>query len=154
MTLTEKAAYLKGLAEGIALDASKPETKLINAMLDLIGELTEAVDRLEDITDELLDRFGEPPRPTQNLLWIALIHSLAVKSRVTSIRQDANEVHIYPQKLDFERWAEVSDAFPGKLRILMAGEMHLCLRLQKGDDVLPLIYKIFEKYLKNGNEKG
>ena len=55
MTLTEKAAYLKGLAEGTALDATKPETKLINAMLDLIGELTEAVDRLEDITDELHD---------------------------------------------------------------------------------------------------
>ena len=59
MTLTEKAAYLKGLAEGITLDASKPETKLINAMLDLIGELTGAVDRLEDITDELHDYIEE-----------------------------------------------------------------------------------------------
>ena len=151
MTLTEKAAYLKGLAEGTALDATKPETKLINAMLDLIGELTEAVDRLEDITDELLDRFGEPPVPTQNLLKIALIHSLAVKCRITSIRQDGNEIHIYPQKLDFDRWADVSDAFPSKLRIMMAGEMHLCARLQKGDNALELIYKIFENYLKNGN---
>ena len=116
--------------------------------------LISSTEDLEDITDELLDRFGEPPRPTQNLLWVALIHSLAVKSKVTSIRQTGNEVHIYPQKLDFERWADVSDAFPGKLRIIMAGEMHLCLRLQKGDDALTLIYKIFENYLKNGNEKG
>ena len=55
MTLTEKAAYLKGLAEGISLDADKPETKLINAMLDLIGDLTQAVSKLEETTDTLHD---------------------------------------------------------------------------------------------------
>ncbi|MBQ2768197.1 MAG: hypothetical protein IJF49_09025 [Clostridia bacterium] len=59
MTLTEKAAYLKGLAEGTALDAAKPETKLINAMLDLIGDLTEALDRLEETTDTLHDYIEE-----------------------------------------------------------------------------------------------
>ena len=116
--------------------------------------LIASMEDLEDVTDELVDRFGEPTAPTQNLLMIALIHSLAVKCRITSIRQDGNEVHIYPQKLDFDRWADVSDAYPGKLRILMAGEMHLCLRLQKGDDALTLIYKIFEKYMQNGNEKA
>lgn len=58
-TLTEKAAYLKGLAEGTALDAAKPETKLINAMLDLIGELTQAVSRLEETTDSLHDYIEE-----------------------------------------------------------------------------------------------
>ncbi len=116
--------------------------------------LIASMEDLEDVTDELVDRFGEPPAPTQNLLMIALIHSLAVKCRITSIRQDNSEVHIYPQKLDFDRWADVSDAFPSKLRILMSGEMHLCLRLQKGDDALSLIYKIFEKYIQNGNEKG
>ena len=35
MTVTEKAAYLKGLAEGLSLDPDKNETKLINAMIDL-----------------------------------------------------------------------------------------------------------------------
>ena len=116
--------------------------------------LIASMEDLEDVTDELVDRFGEPPASTQNLLMIALIHSFAVKCKITSIRQDNNEVHIYPQKVDFDRWADVSDAFPSKLRILLSGEMHLCLRLQKGDDGLTLIYKIFEKYLQNGNEKG
>lgn len=116
--------------------------------------LIASMEDLEDVTDELVDRFGEPPAATQNLLMIALIHTLAVKCKITSIRQDNNEVHIYPQKLDFDRWADTSDAFPGKLRILMSGEMHLCLRLQKGDDTLTLIYKIFENYIQNGNQKA
>ncbi len=51
MTLTEKAAYIKGLAEGLALDASKPETKLINALIDMIDDLSLAV---ADIEDELV----------------------------------------------------------------------------------------------------
>ena len=59
MTLTEKAAYLKGLAEGTALDADKPETKLINAMLDLIGDLTQAIAKLEETTDSLHDYIEE-----------------------------------------------------------------------------------------------
>ncbi len=48
MTLTEKAAYIKGLAEGLALDANKPETKIINALIDIIDDLSLAVADLED----------------------------------------------------------------------------------------------------------
>ena len=48
MTLTEKAAYIKGLAEGLALDESKPETKIINALIDIIYDLSLAVADLED----------------------------------------------------------------------------------------------------------
>ena len=109
---------------------------------------------LSDVTDELLDRFGELPVATQNLLQIALIHTTAVQCRITSVRQDNNEIHIYPQKLDFDTWSQVSDLFPGRLRILMSGDVHLCLRLQKGDAPLTLIHKIFEKYLEIGHEKG
>lgn len=50
MTLTEKAAYLKGLASGLALDESKPETKLINALIDLVDDIALTV---ADIDDEL-----------------------------------------------------------------------------------------------------
>ena len=109
---------------------------------------------LQDITDELVDRFGEPPRATQNLLRIALIHSTAVKCRVTSIRQTGSEIHIYPQKIDLDIWSELAELFPARLRILMSGEVHLCLRLQKGDQPLILIHKIFEKYMEIGHQKG
>ena len=108
---------------------------------------------LGDVTDELVDRFGEPPRATQNLLRIALIHSTAVKCRITSIRQSGSEVHIYPQRVDFDAWSEIAELFPGKLRILMSGEVHLCLRLQKNDDALTLIHKMFEKYMEIRNQR-
>ncbi len=115
--------------------------------------LISTTEDLQDITDELVDRFGEPPLPTQNLLRIALIHNVAVKCHFTSLRQDGNEVHIYPQKLDFDVWSELAAIYPGKLRILMSGDAHICLRLQKGDDALSLIHKIFENYLEICTQK-
>ncbi len=48
MTLTEKAAYIKGLADGLNLDADKPETKIINALLDLVDDMALSVCDLED----------------------------------------------------------------------------------------------------------
>ena len=62
MTVTEKVAYLKGLAEGLNLDESKPETKVIKAMMDVLDDLALSVSDLEDGVDlisEQLDAVDE-----------------------------------------------------------------------------------------------
>lgn len=48
MTLTEKAAYIKGLKDGLVLDESKPEIKIINALIDIIDDLALTASDLED----------------------------------------------------------------------------------------------------------
>lgn len=59
MNFSERASYLKGLAEGLELDKSKPEGKLIDAMLDLIYDITEELemvkDDIETMQDDILD---------------------------------------------------------------------------------------------------
>ena len=55
MNLTEKSAYIKGLAEGLDLDKNTAEGKLIAALIDLTGDLAEYVAELEDELDELRD---------------------------------------------------------------------------------------------------
>ena len=52
MTLTERAAYLKGLAEGLNLDETKPEAKLLKEIIAVIDDLT------CDVTD-LAEELGE-----------------------------------------------------------------------------------------------
>lgn len=62
--ITSKAAYLKGLADGMELDAEKNEIKLLNAIIDFLGEAANEIkmldeeqefitDKLDDIDDEL-----------------------------------------------------------------------------------------------------
>ena len=53
MTLNEKVAYLKGLIEGLKLDETKPENKVIKAMADLLDDIALTVTDLEDTVDTL-----------------------------------------------------------------------------------------------------
>ena len=55
MKLTEKAAYLKGLADGLDFDKTTKEGKLIAALLDMVDALAEKVDELDMDVQELND---------------------------------------------------------------------------------------------------
>lgn len=47
MTLSEKIAYIKGLTDGLKLDTEKDEVKVINALVDLLEDLTVKVQDLD-----------------------------------------------------------------------------------------------------------
>lgn len=51
MTLTEKVSYIKGLADGLALDEAKPEAKVIKAMLEVLDDMALTISDLEDNLD-------------------------------------------------------------------------------------------------------
>ena len=53
MGISENAAYLKGLAEGMNLDSNSNEGKIIVKMLDLIEEMSEKINILESQQEEL-----------------------------------------------------------------------------------------------------
>ena len=52
MEISEKVAYLKGLAEGLALDTESKEGKLIAAIIDVLDDMSE---KFSEIDDELCD---------------------------------------------------------------------------------------------------
>jgi predicted RNA-binding Zn-ribbon protein involved in translation (DUF1610 family) len=56
MMLTEKAAYVKGLAEGLGFDEETKEGKIIKAMIDLLDDIALSVADLEDGFDELSEQ--------------------------------------------------------------------------------------------------
>lgn len=57
MSIKEKVAYLKGLAEGLGLDADAKTEKLISVMIDTLDDMAEEIDALNsnslDIGEEL-----------------------------------------------------------------------------------------------------
>ena len=64
MTNSEKAAYIRGLMEGMDLDPNAKETKLFNAIVDLLDDLSLSVEEMEDAYDELsgqVDEIDEDP---------------------------------------------------------------------------------------------
>ncbi len=99
----------------------------------------------DDIYDELSDRYGDVPRQIENLLAIALIRSRAELCGMTKVMQNGGEIKIYPAKFDIPVWQELADEF--SLRVLMAGEPHIALRLERRTDVLETLERLFAKYL-------
>lgn len=59
MTITEKVAHLKGLVEGMELDASAKETKLFNAIIDILDDLALDLADTQDEQEAMADYIDE-----------------------------------------------------------------------------------------------
>jgi len=51
--LTDRAAYLRGLADGMGLDKEKNENKLVLEMLNLMDEMAQKINELDEDVGEL-----------------------------------------------------------------------------------------------------
>ena len=71
----------------------------------------ESQEEYEDMLEELMDRFGEPPKAVENLLAIAALKALAHKVYITEIKQTGKDV-----KITMFKRAKLDPAgFPGYL---------------------------------------
>ena len=76
----------------------------------------------EEMLEELIDRFGDPPKPVENLLYIAKIKSLAHEVYMTEISQKADTVKftLYGKaKLDVAKIPEFIASYGNNLKITM-----------------------------------
>lgn len=72
MSITEKVAYLKGLAEGMDLDTEKKEGKLLAAIIDVLEDIALELADIEDAQEELgegLDAVSDDLEDVEDLLY-------------------------------------------------------------------------------------
>ncbi len=97
----------------IRIDAYIPMEYISNEMqkLDMYKRIAgiETQEETEEILEELIDRFGEPPKSVQNLLMIARLKTMAHQAYVTEIVQQKEQLTL---KL-FERARLDVAAIPG-----------------------------------------
>ena len=102
----------------------------------------------DDMTDELIDRFGDPPRPVNNLIAVALLRAAAAECAITEIAQKHGSLLLTLKDPDFRTVAELCARQDYKGRLLFsAGEKpYLSLKLKKGEDPLRLARKLVGDY--------
>ena len=59
MGITENAAYLKGLAEGLNINDATSEGKIILKLLELVEEMADRINTLEVLNEDLYDYMEE-----------------------------------------------------------------------------------------------
>ena len=72
MEITEKVAYLKGLAEGMELDTGKKEGKLLAAIIDVLEDIALELVDMQEAQEELgdgLDAVSDDLEHVEDLLF-------------------------------------------------------------------------------------
>ncbi|MEG1593458.1 MAG: hypothetical protein RR350_03530, partial [Oscillibacter sp.] len=72
MEITEKVAYLKGLAEGMELDVEKKEGKLLLAIIDVLDDMALEMADMSDLQMELedgLDAVSEDLEDVEDIIY-------------------------------------------------------------------------------------
>ena len=57
--LTEKMAYIGGLAEGLDIDETTKEGKLLMALVEALADVADEIDEIEEIQDEMQAQLDE-----------------------------------------------------------------------------------------------
>ena len=163
--LNEAVRQLKGGPEAetfttlidLNVDAYIPEYYIKNEYqkLDIYKRIAaiESEEELEDMTEELIDRFGDIPKKLQQLLVIASLKSLAHSVYVTAIEQKGEEIRftMYEKaKIDPSGIPKFLDSYKNDL-IFRAEEPPYFLYCRKGrnkksntENVLDTVRRILE----------
>jgi transcription-repair coupling factor (superfamily II helicase) len=88
----------------LPLTAHIPEEYVpnLNTRLSLYRRLAtiERIEELEDMAQELRDRFGTLPQPVENLLYMVRVKILATKAEIDSISAQGRQIVIKPKRME------------------------------------------------------
>ena len=137
-------------AADLTLNANIPERYVASPeqRMDLYRRIAaiRTNDDASDLMDEMIDRYGEPPKPVLALLDVALLRSAAAKAGVSDITQKKDALRFTLAVFRPEALVQVCGLTKYKFRLtLSAGETPmLTLKLKPGADVLETALELVE----------
>ena len=105
----------------------------------------------DDMTDELIDRFGDPPRQVNALISVALLRGQAAACAVSDISQKGGALVFTLERFDLESIAALAGQYPGRLLFSPGDKAAFTLRLKKGEDPLRMAAQVVERYAALGS---
>jgi transcription-repair coupling factor (superfamily II helicase) len=107
----------------------------------------------DDLLDEIIDRYGEPPKGVLNLIDIALLRANAKRLAITDIRQKAGDIYFVLADLNLEAITSICSEsdYKSRLQFIASAKVPtLRLKLVSGVDSLrqaKVFIEHFGKYL-------
>ena len=97
----------------------------------------------EDMLEELLDRFGEPPKPVRNLLSVSMIREMAHQAYLTQVEQKGDDLRFvfYERaQIDVSRLDPFVRSYDGKMLLRVEKEPYLLYRRQGKNAHTDILY--------------
>ncbi len=129
----------------VQIQAHIPESYIesLQQRLDIyrrIAEVRTEADAL-DVTDELIDRFGEPPAAVRGLLEVALLRNTAASLGVTEVKQQGAALLLYKKTFAVEEVGRLIRAMGPRVMLSAGSRPYISVKLL-GEPPLPVLSQV------------
>ncbi len=139
----EKAVPTRECVVDIKADAYIPENYIpsLSQRIDVYRRImfTETEEDKLDIIDELIDRYGNPPKSVTGLIEVSILRRRAAKAGITEISQKDDKIYFYTQYLSEKQVQTLADRYKGRIVFQGAGKSYVAVRPNRGEGVLKLV---------------
>ena len=108
---------------------------------------------VDDIADELLDRYGDLPASVETLLSISLVRVMARDCGFLRVDEKQNDVVVYPKELDVLAWSELGGIYPGRIIIKPTDRPHVLCRGRRGEPIFTFLDGLLKNYIQIKSKK-
>ena len=102
---------------------------------------------VSDVTDELCDRYGEPPRAVLRLLHVAALRAMASVVRIAKIDEKDGTLRFFGESPDLSVWSILFEKYKTLRFVASLSGPVVTYRLQKGEEGVYAAYRILSEYL-------
>ncbi len=106
----------------------------------------ESKEDADDVTDELLDRYGEPPVAVQTLIWISSLRATGEKLRIKRIETKGGRLNVYPENPSKEILRDLYAVFGKALLYSSGANPCYSIKMQSEGELRGMLDKIFNVY--------
>lgn len=143
---TTDTAELECLVD-VQVQAHIPESYIesLGQRLDIYKRISDirTQDDARDVADELIDRFGEPPKSVLGLINVALTRSLAASKGIYEIKQNSTSLLLYTNNIKNPFVGEIIRKFKGSASLNAMGKPYISIKFPKGLTPNEMLKQIF-----------
>jgi transcription-repair coupling factor (superfamily II helicase) len=113
----------------------------LNQRLDIyrrIADIRTSEDAL-DVTDELIDRFGDPPASVNGLVQIALLRNRASALGINEIKQQGDKLLLFRDGFDMKKISALIAAMRGRVMVNAGTKPYVSVTVPKGQEPIAVL---------------
>jgi transcription-repair coupling factor (superfamily II helicase) len=95
-----------------------------------------------DVTDELIDRFGEPPESVNGLIQVALLRNLASQLGIYEIKQQNETLLLYKSDINMKQVSSLIAAMGSRVMINAGAKPYISVKIKQGATPLDTLTEI------------
>ena len=98
-----------------------------------------------DVTDELIDRFGEPPESVNGLIEVALLRNMASRLGIYEVKQQNEYLLLFQRKIDMKQVGSLISVMKKRVLLNAGAKPYISVKIQPGQTPLETLTEILER---------